>query len=105
MSAVPREGWPAWRDPGAHATSKSSTLTVSRPSREGRKEAGPDEPAGAVESMLLIIGLLRRVDRRGEKGPVPDGRSLSSSGSNQARKGRLVDALAVRGDEGRDTLR
>ena len=31
--------------------------------------------------------------------------SLSFSGSNQARKGRLVDALAVRGDEGRDTLR
>ncbi len=31
--------------------------------------------------------------------------SLSSSGSNQAREGRLVDALAVRGDEGRDTLR
>ena len=38
----------------------------------------------------------------------PDGakdESLSSSGSNQAREGRLVDALAVRGDEGRDTLR
>ena len=33
------------------------------------------------------------------------GRSLTSSGSNQARKGRLVNALAVRGDEGRDTLR
>ena len=32
-------------------------------------------------------------------------RSLTSSGSNQARKGRLVDALAVRGDERRDTLR
>ncbi len=32
-------------------------------------------------------------------------RSLASSGSNQAREGRLVDALAVRGDEGRDTLR
>jgi hypothetical protein len=31
--------------------------------------------------------------------------SLSISGSDQARKGRLVDALAVRGDEGRDTLR
>ena len=31
--------------------------------------------------------------------------SLSFSGSNQARKGRLVNALAVRGDEGRDTLR
>jgi|APSaa5957512493_1039668.scaffolds.fasta_scaffold255991_1 hypothetical protein len=31
--------------------------------------------------------------------------SLSFSGSNQARKGRLVNALAVRGDERRDTLR
>jgi len=30
---------------------------------------------------------------------------LSSSGSDQAREGRLVDALAARGDEGRDTLR
>ena len=30
---------------------------------------------------------------------------LALSGSNQARKGRLVDALAARGDEGRDTLR
>ena len=33
------------------------------------------------------------------------GESLSSSGSDQAREGRLVDALAARGDEGRDTLR
>ena len=33
------------------------------------------------------------------------GKSLALSGSNQARKGRLVDALAARGDEGRDTLR
>ncbi|KKK85922.1 hypothetical protein LCGC14_2768400, partial [marine sediment metagenome] len=31
--------------------------------------------------------------------------SLAFSGSNQARKGRLVNALAVRGDERRDTLR
>ncbi len=31
--------------------------------------------------------------------------SLALSGSNQAREGRLVDALAARGDEGRDTLR
>ena len=34
-----------------------------------------------------------------------DTKGLSSSGSNQAREGRLVNALAVRGDEGRDTLR
>ena len=31
--------------------------------------------------------------------------SLTFSGSNQAREGRLVNALAVRGDERRDTLR
>ena len=31
--------------------------------------------------------------------------SLTFSGSDQAREGRLVDALAVKGDEGRDTLR
>ena len=31
--------------------------------------------------------------------------SLALSGSDQAREGRLVDALAARGDEGRDTLR
>ena len=30
---------------------------------------------------------------------------LSISGSDQAREGRLVNALAVRGDERRDTLR
>ena len=34
-----------------------------------------------------------------------EGKSLTFSGSDQAREGRLVDALAVRGDEGRDTLR
>ena len=32
-------------------------------------------------------------------------KNLAFSGSNQAREGRLVDALAARGDEGRDTLR
>jgi hypothetical protein len=32
-------------------------------------------------------------------------KGLSSSGSDQAREGRLVDALAARGDEGRGTLR
>ena len=31
--------------------------------------------------------------------------SLAFPGSDQARKGRLVDALAARGDEGRGTLR
>ena len=33
------------------------------------------------------------------------GKGRALSGSDQARKGRLVDALAVRGDEGRGTLR
>ena len=52
------------------------------------------------DSMLLVQ----------KNGPVEPARtvasaSLSFSGSNQAREGRLVDALAVRGDEGRDTLR
>ena len=68
-----------------------------------------NEPGkGCGKCMLLIkirfsdrIGRRVRikVERRGCR------RSLSSSGSNQAREGRLVDALAVRGDEGRDTLR
>ena len=42
---------------------------------------------------MLLIG---KIDL--EKG-------LALSGSDQAREGRLVDALAARGDEGRDTLR
>lgn len=37
--------------------------------------------------------------------PAPRRFALSFSGSNQAREGRLADALAVRGDERRDTLR
>ena len=32
-------------------------------------------------------------------------RGPASTGSDQAQKGRLVDALAIRGDEGRGTLR
>jgi len=54
---------------------------------------------------------MRGAERAGfAKGPAGrDGEihrgALALSGSNQARKGRLVDALAVRGDEGRDTLR
>jgi hypothetical protein len=45
--------------------------------------------------------------KRGTPGrwPGSQDRGLALPGSNQARKGRLVDALAVRGDEGRDTLR
>ena len=45
------------------------------------------------ESMLLIRKAVCR------------NAGLALSGSDQARKGRLVDALAARGDEGRDTLR
>ena len=71
--------------------SKSSTLTNvpaarHRPERESDafdpEYALSDEPAGGMQ-----------------------GESLALSGSNQAREGRLVDALAARGDEGRDTLR
>ncbi len=54
--------------------------------------AGPvagDEPASATMGKVLLL----------------IGKSLSFPGSNQAREGRLVDALAVRGDEGRDNLR
>ena len=39
------------------------------------------------------------------KGGLGANPGLALSGSDQARKGRLVDDLAVRGDEGRDTLR
>ena len=52
------------------------------------------------ESMLLS-----RLRAAGRTSPVAEDASFALSGSNQAREGRLVDALAVRGDEGRDTLR
>ena len=55
--------------------------------------SGRGEPRGRFED-----GLGARV----QKGAPRD---LSVSGSDQAREGRLVDALAARGDEGRDTLR
>ena len=67
------------------------------------------------ESMLLIRNRGQQTNQPAydRDRPTPSSRrkavghheSLSSSGSNQAREGRLVDALAVRGDEGRDTLR
>ena len=53
---------------------------------------GPVEPARAVADCAGAV-------------PRMAAASLSFSGSNQAREGRLVNALAVRGDEGRDTLR
>ena len=46
-----------------------------------------------------------RVEDRGGRCTKGRSRDLSVSGSDQAREGRLVDALAARGDEGRDTLR
>ena len=68
--------------------------------------------------MLLIIGIFfgggrawwGKRNHQGQTEPRSSSASdsvkgMSSSGSNQAREGRLVDALAVRGDEGRDTLR
>ena len=56
------------------------------------------------------VGMTRVTTSVSELGSVPHrpyGRagSLTFSGSDQAREGRLVDALAVRGDERRDTLR
>ncbi len=65
--------------------SKSSTLTNVLDHRHDRER----------ESMLLV--------QNEHRTNQPDARKtcLALSGSNQAREGRLVDALAVRGDEGR----
>ena len=93
--------------PASLFCSKSSTLTVCH--RKVARKFITAEPAGYEHQCMhfdfgvaLSRGCIRRlVFTRG-----PDGRrSLAFSGSNQARKGRLVDALAVRGDERRDTLR
>ena len=72
------------------ALSKSSTLTNVLADRHQQER----------DSMLLVQ----------KNGLVEPARTVSSvspsfSGSNQAREGRLVNALAARGDEGRDTLR
>lgn len=61
-----------------------------------------------LESMLSIIGAVPSGAGRPRAQRALGGRGeahLPFSGSNQAREGRLVDALAARGDEGRDTLR
>jgi hypothetical protein len=50
-----------------------------------------------------VVGPQGPVWRDRQPETAPSGRP--SSGSDQAREGRLVDALAVRGDEGRGTLR
>ncbi len=49
----------------------------------------------------------RSADRASDQGSLRTSGTpnLALTGSNQAREGRLVDALAARGDEGRDTLR
>ena len=79
--------------------SKSSTLTecsLSLPGRGAGKCMTSDWSVRAER--LREDGEWRR-----DKGSAA--RDLSVSGSDQAREGRLVDALAARGDEGRDTLR
>ena len=58
------------------------------------------EPAASTDNVCILIKGLFEITKGGAHR-----RSLAFSGSNQARKGRLVDALAVRGDERRDTLR
>ena len=71
-----------------YSLSKSRTLTQS-----GGILIVCDGPCESVDQNWEV-----HADRAGES-------SLAFSGSNQAREGRLVDALAVRGDEGRDTPR
>ena len=70
--------------------SKSSTLT---------KQYASSEACG--KNVRLLIGKRGA----GRTSLAPRDASLALSGSDQAREGRLVDALAARGDEGRDTLR
>ena len=81
--------------------SKSSIPNrVFGPARDRAQQVLPHEPGGRAGKMYAFDLRRRSYKRTGGLG-----RSLASSGSNQAREGRLVDALAVRGDEGRDTLR
>ena len=82
--------------------SKSSTLTQA--ARKGGQTC--------LRTNQAEVGMydFRTRRSRGTKGarneaPSTKGGSLASSGTDQARKGRLVDALAARGDEGRDKLR
>ena len=74
---------PGGSTPRAILFSKSSTLT-----------GAACRTSGCSVGILKAFGLVKRALS-----------GLAFSGSDQARKGRLVDALAVRGDEGRDTLR
>ena len=77
-------------DPERRYCSKSSTLTNQR-SRANQPVAWVSTAFDTWPFQAATTG--------------KTGESLALSGSNQARKGRLVDALAARGDEGRDTLR
>jgi hypothetical protein len=106
-----------------HVVSKSSTLTRFDPAKieplfplfrvglNDLQQRGFLQ--GERESMLLIQdrGFTRtsvelcRAPSSSRRKAVGQQTSLALSGSNQAREGRLVDALAARGDEGRDTLR
>ena len=84
--------------PASMILSKSSTLTKLRPRTgpaacSGREAGAGKSDAFGPEEWRVVTSF------------SPSAACLSFSGSNQARKGRLVDALAVRGDEGRDTLR
>jgi hypothetical protein len=59
---------------------------------------GLTEVQGRVHGLAVMAGYLISGFRPPAAGPA-------SSGSDQAHEGRLVDALAIRGDEGRGTLR
>ena len=60
---------------------------------------------GKIEIVSACAASCGSAEKHSSSEAVVQLSSLSLSGSNQAREGRLVDALAVRGDEGRDTLR
>ena len=78
-------------DPACETQSKSSKLTMFRlPNQRPERESNALSRKKALGRACARQGVQIR---------------LSFSGSNQAREGRLVDALAARGDEGRDTLR
>ena len=80
--------------------SKSSTLTRATCRKVAHSLVAPTcGQAGKYDFWFRIRALVLA-----SYGAAQDA-SLAFSGSNQAREGRLVDALAVRGDEGRDTLR
>ena len=74
----------------AHALTKRSDLCRVR-------AAGMMRPG-----MHVFERCTKPTERSARSGLKPD---HAFTGSDQARKGRLVNALAIRGDEGRGTLR